>query len=182
MFTGWDMCRFIPGRWYRSPSRTVLLQFRSVVHSHYDGYYRVSFFDPSEGALWAPLVDALEELEDFQLIAPPLPEQAGPALRQLIERLLSPRADVRAEAVHRIADLGEAAIPALPWLNETAFYDDIEVHDRQQRRTNPRAQAQHALRRLSEISVVATQLQELPRVMDPWVRPPRPREPRPKLP
>ena len=182
MYTRWDACRFIPGRWYESPSRNAPLQFRSVVHSPYDGDYRVSFFDPRAGALWEPVVGALDELDDLRLVAPPMPVQAAPALRELMPKLLSPRADVRAEAVHRIADLGEGAILALPWMKEMAFYDDIEIHDRQLRRTNPRAQAQHALRHLSEIPVVWAHIQELPKVVDPWVPPPRPPEPWPRLP
>ena len=182
MYTRWSTCRFIPGRWYESTSRPATVQFRNLVYSPYDGHYRITFFDPLAGALWEPVVNALDEMGDLRLVPPTLPEHAGPAVRYFMRELLSPRADVRAEAVHRIADLGEEAIPALPWLKEMAFYDNIEIHDRLQRRTNPRAQAQHALRRLSEIPAVATRLDVLPIVVDPWVPPPSPPEPRTRLP
>ena len=157
------------GRWYESTSRPAAVPFRNLVYSPYDGDYRITFFDPLAGALWEPVVNALDDMGDLRLVAPTLPEQTGPAVRYFMRKLLSPRADVRAEAVHRIADLGEEAIPALTWLKEMAFYDDIDIHDRQQRRTNPSAQAQHALRRLSEITAVAIRLDELPMVVDLWL-------------
>ena len=183
-FVAWDICRFIPGRVYRTPSHDGPLLFRGAVFSPYDDVYHVTFFDVARGAPWERTVRALAELDDLALEPPRMPAGAGLRLRGLLRGLLSPRAEVRAQVVHRIAALGEAAIPALPWLRETAHHDDITVYDAQQRRTNPRAQAHHALARLAQIPAIAALLQNLPPIADPWVpgvQPPTPRR-RPRLP
>ena len=158
------------------------MQFRELRYSPYDGYYLSTFFDPQKEQLWHRTLHSVDELDDFELLVPPLPEGIDVRLRRLMPQLLSPRAEIRAETVHRIAELGESAIPALPWLLETGYYDDIEIHDERQRQTNPRAQAQHALRRLSEVASVAEQLKKIPGVVDPWAPPPASAEPRPRLP
>jgi len=152
------------------------MQFRELRYSPYDGDYSITFFDPQKQQLWHRTVHSVEELDDFELLVPPLPQGIDVRLRRLMPQLLSPRAEIRAQTVHRIAELGESAIPALPWLLETAYYDDIEIHDERQRRTNARAQARHALRRLSEVASVAETLKKTPPVVDPWAPPPSPPE------
>ena len=74
------------------------------------------------------------------------------------------------------------SIPALPWLLETAHFDDIQVRDSQGRQTNPRAQARHALERLSLIPAVSEAVQRLPLVVDIGAWPPTPKQVLPRLP
>ena len=176
-----DSCPFIPGRLYAAPDGTRN-QFRDHVHSWYDGYYIVHFFDPDANEHRALQVDDFDALKSYRLIAPEMPSNAGWRLRRRLRRLLSADAAARAQAVHEIAALGEGAIPALPWLQETAHFDDIQVEDALGRQTNPRAQARHALDALAKLPLVGAAIARLPPLQDIGARPPRPREPRPRLP
>ena len=176
-----DSCPLIPGRVYATRDG-VRHQFREHAFSRYDGHYFLHFFDPESKAHRTLQIDSFDELASYRLIAPELPAAAGWRLRWRLRRLLSPRAAERARAVHEIAALGEGALPALPWLRETAHFDDIEVEDESGRRTNPRAQARHALAALAELPSVKAAIERLPPLLDPGALPRPSQGPRPRLP
>ncbi|MEO5845735.1 MAG: hypothetical protein ABIQ33_12935 [Caldimonas sp.] len=180
-FKAWDSCPLIPGRAYASPEGTRL-QFRGQVHSRYDGYHLVTFLDLDLKVERALQVDSLDALAAYRLLVPEMPPQAGWRLRRRLKRLLSPSAAERAEAVHEIAALGEDAAPALAWLQESAHFDDIAIEDALGRRTNPRAQARHALDALARVPAMREAIERLPPLVDIGARAPVPREPPPRLP